>query len=207
MQVPKNMRKHLLATALIICASPVYADDCSSYPLTDGLSIEQTPSGTKYLSTATASVLFDDIDEVLDTLHEAELYAKANISEFFDETIQNDDSLDKAIDSSVKISGGQKAITKNVLKTQLREIRKSSRSLLKGVIRLGECYTKGKFVRVTVGLKPETIAAAGATQAQINTANQTVQNSNQTESEGASNSNSNLNESEGFSNSSKLSNF
>ena len=33
--------------------------------------------------------------------------------------------------------------------------------LQRGVVPLGSCYTPGKFVRVTVGVKPETVLAAG----------------------------------------------
>ena len=62
------------------------------------------------MSTATATVLIDDTDEVIDALREAELYAKANISNFLNETIQNDQSLTKAVNTSVKIVGDQKEI-------------------------------------------------------------------------------------------------
>ena len=39
-------------------------------------------------------------------------------------------------------------------------MRISSQALLRGVITLGDCYTKGTEVRVTVGVKPESINAA-----------------------------------------------
>ena len=35
-----------------------------------------------------------------------------------------------------------------------------TRALLRGVLRLGSCYEPGKYVRVTVGMKDETINAA-----------------------------------------------
>jgi len=195
---------------MIVLSNTANAEDCSTYPLTDGLSVEATSSGgTKFMSTATATVLIDDTDEVIDALREAELYAKANISNFLNETIQNDQSLTKAVNTSVKIVGDQKEITKEMVKTQLVSIRNSSQSLLKGVLKLGECYTKGEFVRVTVGLKPETIAMAAMTEESINQAS-TVSSASETASNASdvnSSSTGNLNQTKSFSNSSNLSDF
>ena len=36
----------------------------------------------------------------------------------------------------------------------------SSEALLRGVVVLGDCHTPGREVRVTVGIKPETVAQA-----------------------------------------------
>ena len=88
------MKRYLLIVTMIVLSNTANAEDCSTYPLTDGLSVEATSSGgTKFMSTATATVLIDDTDEVIDALREAELYAKANISNFLNETIQNSISL------------------------------------------------------------------------------------------------------------------
>jgi hypothetical protein len=204
------MKRYLLIVTMIVLSNTANAEDCSTYPLTDGLSVEATSSGgTKFMSTATATVLIDDTDEVIDALREAELYAKANISNFLNETIQNDQSLTKAVNTSVKIVGDQKEITKEMVKTQLVSIRNSSQSLLKGVLKLGECYTKGEFVRVTVGLKPETIAMAAMTEESINQAS-TVSSASETASNASdvnSSSTGNLNQTKSFSNSSNLSDF
>lgn len=204
------MKRYLLIVTMIVLSNTANAENCSTYPLTDGLSVEATSSGgTKFMSTATATVLIDDTDEVIDALREAELYAKANISNFLNETIQNDQSLTKAVNTSVKIVGDQKEITKEMVKTQLVSIRNSSQSLLKGVLKLGECYTKGEFVRVTVGLKPETIAMAAMTEESINQAS-TVSSASETASNASdvnSSSTGNLNQTKSFSNSSNLSDF
>jgi hypothetical protein len=209
-RIRKNMKRYLLIVTMIVLSNTANAEDCSTYPLTDGLSVEATSSGgTKFMSTATATVLIDDTDEVIDALREAELYAKANISNFLNETIQNDQSLTKAVNTSVKIVGDQKEITKEMVKTQLVSIRNSSQSLLKGVLKLGECYTKGEFVRVTVGLKPETIAMAAMTEESINQAS-TVSSASETASNASdvnSSSTGNLNQTKSFSNSSNLSDF
>ena len=86
--------------------------------------------------------------------------AKASIAKFLNETIQSDESLDKAIETQVKILGDQKSASKTELKKQLTSVKDSASALLKGVVKIGDCYSKGKLVRVTVGIKPETIAAA-----------------------------------------------
>lgn len=204
------MKRFLLIVTMIVLSNTANAEDCSTYPLTDGLSVEATSSGgTKFMSTATATVLIDDTGEVIDALREAELYAKANISNFLNETIQNDQSLTKAVNTTVKILGDQKEITKEMVKTQLVSIRNSSQSLLKGVLKLGECYTKGEFVRVTVGLKPETIAMAAMTEASINQAS-SVSSASEAASNASdvnSSSTGNLNQTQSFSNSSNLSDF
>ncbi len=42
----------------------------------------------------------------------------------------------------------------------MKSLRNSAQALLRGVVTLGSCYTKGRELRVTVGLKPETIKSA-----------------------------------------------
>jgi len=195
---------------MIALSSSANAEDCSTYPLSDGLSVETTASGVgKIMSTATATVLFDDTDEVIDALREAELYAKANISNFLNETIQSDQSLTKAVNTNVKIVGDQKDITKDMVKLQLVSIRQSSQALLKGVLKLGQCYTKGQYVRVTVGLKPETIEMAALTEESINQAS-AVSSASETASDDGdvdSSSTGDLNQTQSFSNTSQLSDF
>lgn len=205
------MKKLITTLTLVTIVNPVFADNCSTYPVTDGLAVEMTEAGAKYLSTATATVAFDDTDEVLDALKEAELYAKANISKFLSETIQSDESLDKAVNTTVKIVGGSKVASKETVKKLLTSIRNSSQSLLKGVLKLGDCYTQGQYVRVTVGLKPEMTAAAAMTEVSINRADDVStasEVSSTTSNAGnSSTSTSNLNKTQGFSNTSKLSDF
>lgn len=160
----KIQQINLAGTALVVCIlMPITsraADSCNTYPLTDGISAELTDRGPKILSTATVTVDFDDQGEVLDALKEAEMTAKAQISRFFNEQIKSDDSIDKAVEKEIKIVGDQRSASKTELKKQLSSMRNSSQALLKGVIRLGDCYTKGKLVKVSVGVKPETVSSA-----------------------------------------------
>ena len=59
------------------------------------------------------------------------------------------------------MSGAGKESQREEVVTRVKSLRNSSKSLLRGVVPLADCYTKGQIVRVSVGLKPETIKSAG----------------------------------------------
>jgi hypothetical protein len=74
------------------------------------------------------------------------------------------DSRKDFSDSSVQnitINPDGKKFDVEKTKTQLKEMSLAASGLQRGVVPLGSCYTPGKFVRVTVGVKPETVLAAG----------------------------------------------
>lgn len=134
--------------------------DCSSYPASEGMSIEEVEGGLKILSTASADVMFDDRSEVQAAMREAQLYAEAAIAEFLNKQIQSEDSLDTAVATQVSVVGETKEVNQERLKVQLRSIRTEASALLSGVAPLGNCYTSGEYVMFTVGVKPSTIAGA-----------------------------------------------
>jgi hypothetical protein len=139
------------------------AEGCDDSPFLAGeITYQETPAGPKILAPGVASVDFDDSDEVIDATMEATMEAKAAISKFFSETIQSDSSIETATLKTVKIVGDQKTATKEKVKLTLKSLSSHSAALLRGVVKLAECYTKGDRVMVSVGLKPETIAAAEA---------------------------------------------
>ena len=137
---------------------------------------------------------------------------------------KNDATIDKVIEESANIksdsrSTERKANTKE-LKTTLKKLQSSSQALLRGVVPLADCYTKGKELRVTVGIKPETINQAAnlatamgnslSTQPTPNTSNtqpNSGANNNESQSKSNGSNGNNLRSSEGFSNSSRLDNF
>lgn len=154
--------KHIFI-ALSLVAAPVIANaaGCEAYPYTDGINIEAVPGGDKILATASAAVSFDDADSVKDAKDEATLLAKAEISKFLTETISSDEMLTKAVNETKSMSGNAKAVERKETIERIKTLRNSSQALLRGVVVLGDCYTKGYEVRVSVGVKPETINAAG----------------------------------------------
>lgn len=136
-------------------------EGCGAYPYSVGTNIEDVNGGTKIISTASASVSFDDIDSIKDAREEAELEAKAAIAKFLSEGIRSDSTIDKAINETKTMSGEQKEVLRKEASVRIKRLSSSSQALLRGVVVLGDCYTKAREYRVSVGLKPETIAAAG----------------------------------------------
>ena len=157
----------LMTSSLCLHTYPAFSQDkssstqgCDAYPYSDGMNAELVEGGTKILSTASVSVSFDDIDSVKDARDEATLEAKAAISSWMSESIKSDTAINKVVNETKTMSGEQKQVTRDELVTRLKTLRQSTQALLRGVVLLGDCYTKGREVRVTVGIKPETIKGA-----------------------------------------------
>lgn len=89
------------------------------------------------------------------------MLAKAQIAKFLDEDIQSDESVNKVINETKATSDSGKTVTREEMITRIKSLRNSASTLLRGAVVLGDCYTKGSEVRVTVGIKPETISSAG----------------------------------------------
>lgn len=157
------MKTHpiLLASILMLSSATVLAAGCDDYPYTDGLNIEDVQGGTKILATASSGITFDDIDSVRDARDEAILEAKAQISRFLTETIQSDETINKAVNETKSLSGNGKAAQRQEVVERVKKLRNTSSALLRGVVMLAECHTQGREVRVSVGIKPETIRSAG----------------------------------------------
>lgn len=201
MKIKKNAT---LALIFLASTSGVFsakaAEGCDAYPLFDGMTAEQTDRGPKIISTVTVAVDIDDQSVVLDAINEATLTAKAVIVKFYSEDIKTDEGLDKTVETSVKIVGDNKNVSRTELKKQLLMIRNSAQSILKGVRKIGDCYSKGKFVRVSVGVKPETVNAAIA-------GKQMMSSDVNTSGEVKGGTSNNLNGADGFNNSQGISNF
>jgi hypothetical protein len=137
------------------------AGGCDAYPYTDGINVESVPGGTKILATASVGVSFDDIDSINDSRQEAELSAKAAIVKFLTEEIKSDEVISKAVNETKSMSGESKQALRKETIQRVKVLQNSAKGLLRGVVKLGECYTKGREIRVSVGIKPETINQAG----------------------------------------------
>ncbi len=158
--------KKLLVAQLITLSALTHGVDakaagCESYPYSDGINVEAVQGGVKIISTASSSVSFDDIDSVKDAQEESQLEAKAAIARFLNEGIKSDQMITRAVNETKSMSGAGKENVRNESIERVKQLRSSSQALLRGVVPLGDCYTKGKIVRFSVGLKPETIDAAG----------------------------------------------
>jgi hypothetical protein len=145
----------------------VHAQSCNEYtyqPLEN--IVEFDGEGQfKIISTAAASVDFDDPSEIMSARREAELLAKRAIAEYINQKLSSEDSISseisksktnsKAVDGSV-VSSAQR----DEVKKQISSVVTRTDALLKGVITIGSCYTKGHEIRVTVGIKSQTFANA-----------------------------------------------
>ncbi len=150
------------ALFLVAISYPVVAQQsCAEYPYTDGINAEDVQGGVKILATASAAVSFDDIDSIKDAKEEAEMEAKALISNFMTEGIKSDATINKVVNESKTTSGEQSERIRKELVIRVKSLASSSQALLRGVMPLGDCYTKGIEIRVSIGIKPETIKAAG----------------------------------------------
>jgi hypothetical protein len=147
--------------AVLTCNSHARAAGCENYPLTDGINVEDVQGGTKILSTASATVSFNDVDAIKDARYEALLEAKAHISHFLSEGIKSDQVVSKAVSETKSMQGANKENLRKEMIERVKKLQSSSQALLRGVVPLGDCYTPGTEVRVTVGIKPATIQQAG----------------------------------------------
>jgi hypothetical protein len=214
----------VILTFFVINSSASFAASCDDYRYSDGMSVEESNGGPKIFATSSVAISFDDISSINSAREEATIEAKSKIGSFLNDGIKNDATIDKVIEESANIksdsqSTERKANTKE-LKTTLKKLQSSSQALLRGVVPLADCYTKGKELRVTVGIKPETInhAANLATAMGNSLSTQPTPNASNTQSNSGTSNNenqlkangtngNNLRSSEGFSNSSRLDNF
>ena len=197
--------KTIYFVILSICLNQAaFAEECSDYPYSKGVNVVLVDDGTKILSTAMTSVLFDDMDLYVDALEEAELEAKASISKFLEEEVAKSCTTDKSIISLVNISNQDGVALKTAdatkVKSTLCRMSSTTQSVLRGAVVIGSCYTPGEQVRVTVGIKPETTAAAKELSNSMEKSNNYSDSSEQTNG-------STLTSVDGYSNTDQLSEF
>ena len=158
------IRNGTFLTAALMFSTTAFAQGapsgCSDYPYTNGMNVEMLDAGPKIIATASVGVSFDDVDAVNDARDEATLAAKAMIARFFAESVTSDEGIKKAVQETKSMQGDSKQASRTEAVDRIKVLTNSSKALLRGVLPLGDCYTPGKEMRVSVGLKPETIAAA-----------------------------------------------
>jgi hypothetical protein len=140
-----------------------YAQSCANYPYQPSENVVEFDDvkNFKIVSTASVSVDFDDASELMSARREAELMAKRSIAEYINQQLTSEDSISSEINKSktrTKALNGTpvSSVQRDEVKKQISSINTRSDTVLKGVVPIGNCYTKGKEVRVTVGIKSET---------------------------------------------------
>ena len=161
------------ASLSILFPANLLAEQCSNYKFSqNGVKVIDTEQGPKIVSTGQAVVLIDDIEEVKDAYAEAKLDAKAAIVEFYnDEALtkecNNGESVIKNRTLTKNIDGESGTYNKTRIKETLCNTRTSTTGLLKGVVTVEQCYQKGEYVQLTVGISPKTLKQAANIQDNI----------------------------------------
>ena len=152
------MKKWLLSFGFILVSNSVNAASCEEYPYGVGMLPPQAvQGGVKIVSTASASVSFDDISAINAARDEATLDAKAKIAHLLEEAISSETTSSKAVNDTATLQGDTKEASLKTVREYMQKTGTSAKALVRGIMPLGDCYTKGHEVRVTVGIKPETI--------------------------------------------------
>lgn len=143
----------------------------------DGCSIQIAPDGSyQIFSRGTGTYDFNDPDDIQDATKEATMRAKANISNFFKESVSQNKALDILTKKAKSLTkDGQikkEAVSKETVKTAAESMRNNSEAILSGVITLAVIKQPGNGeggeIQVTVGVSSLTIMAAQETAGGIN---------------------------------------
>ena len=170
------MKKTAIPALLMIFPAILQASGCDEYPNPDGMNLDFSGGGLKVIATASSTVSFDDVDAIKDAKDEATLLAKSELAKFMNETIKSDESREKVVNETKSLSGNGKESVRVEAKKMLQTLQSSSTALLRGAMPLGDCYTKGQIVRVSVGFKTDSLAAAGNMAGAISKSNQSSDN-------------------------------
>lgn len=161
----KLTRLALIMGIAMTSAMPVMAQqaaDCSAYPKASESHFVMTPQGPKIIATAEVAVRFDDAAVVNRARSRAEAQAKEKIVKFLQEELNSEEKIKEAAEETTSITGETAKGSYDEIIQTAKVLHSKAGAVLRGVVTLDECYTPGKVLRVTVGIKPETIAGAGA---------------------------------------------
>ena len=90
----------------------------------------------------------------------AQLRAEQSVSKWIKQELEGKESFStEAVEEAVENADGVDWNLEEA-STFIETVAASSKNLVSGIIPIGSCYEPGKYVRVTVGIKPETMAAA-----------------------------------------------
>ncbi|WP_298443978.1 hypothetical protein [uncultured Ferrimonas sp.] len=132
-----------------------------------GVQIRFTEQGTirAILAVGEADLLFGDRTDQRQALKLAIMRAKGHISRFLKERVTTKDSQDEITNTAVV----DDVASREILRTQIESISTESDALLSGVVVLMEdIRSDEKYVRVTIGIKQQTINAAAGLGQMIN---------------------------------------
>ena len=152
----------MFSASLSFLTAESVKSSCIDYPYVP-MQTKFIPKGDGTFSlqmTQEATVRADSQNQKSRALKIAQLRAEQSVSKFIKQEIEGKEEFStESIDSLVENPDGQDWNTEEAT-TFIETVAASSKNLISGIIPIGSCYEPGKFVRVTVGIKPETISAA-----------------------------------------------
>ena len=170
----KKVSQAVLIFGAVLSANAIAAT-CAEYPYTFGMGpseLNDGPANWKLIATGSADVNFDDVSSVNNARSEATLEAKAQLAKFVNETVASEERINtiskQVVAKQQDANGGSKEVTENSVKESIKKLANAGSAAFRGALVIGDCYTPGKEYRVTVGIKPQTIQAAGNAAGAIN---------------------------------------
>ena len=152
----------IFSASLSFLAAESVKASCEDYPY--------VPMQTKFVPkadgtfslqmTQEASVRADSQSQKTRALKIAQLRAEQSVSKWIKQELEGKDEFStEAVEEAVENADGVDWKVEEA-STFIETVAASSKNLISGIIPIGSCYEPGKYVRVTVGIKPETMAAA-----------------------------------------------
>jgi len=127
-------------------------NSCAEYKYKNKQSLlEPLENGIKMITTAEVKVLSDFRQDVIEAISKADAKAKSRLN-IMNLQAENDTTLDFGNASNLEEFNQLKRKYSGTMSDTKNSMRK-----LNSIIKLSECYEPYQFVRVTFGLKPETI--------------------------------------------------
>ena len=172
------------ASLSLLFPANIFAAQCENYKFAQlGVKVIPTDEGPKIVSTGQAEVLIDDIAMVNNAFEEAKLSAKTEIVKFYnDETLQNECNNGESTLSNRLLTNNPDGESGTFSQTTAKEIicntRTSTAGVLKGVVTVEQCYEKGKYVLISLGISPKTLKQAAGIKDNINYGVETTDSSN-----------------------------
>ena len=162
------MKKRLFfISSLMAFAFPLrlLAASCDGYPEIDGVRNDVTEDGSfRTFSTVTVPVPIDRSAVVVQAKKRGQILAKGQIVSFMEDDVSNackDDDLNKQknILSTTGDGISENYDFESSIET-LCSVTTRARDFVRGARKIGECYTPGKELKITLGVSPKTMSAA-----------------------------------------------
>lgn len=161
------MKKKLFFISSILAFTfPLKAmETCEGYQEMVGVRSEVTEDGSfRTYSTVALPVPIDRSSVVIQATKRAEILAKGQIVRFMEDDVSEackDDDLNK-INNVLSTTGNDvsESYDFNTSVETICSVSTRARDFVRGARKVGECYTPGKELKITLGVSPKTISAA-----------------------------------------------